>query len=78
MPAPIQTLLSLLEEVKTWLLSGVAILTVIAVLKDFYIYQGGNDREKETAMMGIKKSLKMGVGIFIIIWIATYAIAKFK
>lgn len=78
MPAPIQTLLSLLEEVKNWLLSGVAILTVLAVLKDFYIYQGGNDREKESATMGMKKSLKMGVGIFIVIWIATYAIGKFK
>lgn len=73
----IQTLLQLLAEIKTWLLSGVAIVTVLAVLKDFYNYQGGGSGKKQEAMESLKSHLRMGVGIFIVISLATYAVGKF-
>lgn len=69
-------ILAIFGELKTWLLSGVGIITVVNVIKHGLVYQKGDENEKAGAMRNIKRTLEMGGGIFVAVAFATYVISK--
>lgn len=65
-------------DFKVWMIAILGSLTVAIIIKHGIDYQKGNTAEKQEAAAGIKKTLIMGAGIFILAWLVTYIISKFS
>lgn len=69
---------SILSDVQGWLLLIIGAITTVRIAKEGISYQQGGAREKGDALAGIKSSLYMGGGIFILVWFAGYVITKMQ
>jgi len=72
----LDTITSILNDVKGWFFALIGIVTLVVVVKDAFAYQAGDSAEKQDALRSIKKAIIMGAGIFILSWFATYVITK--
>ena len=72
----LDTITSILNDVKGWFFALIGIVTLVVVVKDAFAYQAGDSAEKQDALRSIKKAIIMGGGIFILSWFATYVITK--
>jgi hypothetical protein len=72
----LDTVTSILNDVKGWFFALIGIVTLVVVVKDAFAYQAGDSAEKQDALRSIKKAIIMGAGIFILSWFATYVINK--
>ncbi|MHB8276170.1 MAG: hypothetical protein ACYDIA_00745 [Candidatus Humimicrobiaceae bacterium] len=72
----LDTITSILNDVKGWFFALIGIVTLVVVVKNAFAYQAGDSAEKQDAMRSIKKAIVMGGGIFILSWFATYVITK--
>ena len=72
----LDTIISILNDVKGWFFALIGIVTLVVVVKNAFAYQAGDSAEKQDAIRSIKKSIIMGGGIFILSWFATYVITK--
>ena len=72
----LDTITSILNDVKGWFFALIGIVTLVVVVKNAFAYQAGDSAEKQDAVRSIKKAIVMGGGIFILSWFATYVITK--
>ena len=72
----LDTITSILNDVKGWFFALIGIVTLVVVVKNAFAYQAGDSAEKQDALRSIKKAIVMGGGIFILSWFATYVITK--
>ena len=68
----LETITSILNDVKGWFFALIGIVTLVVVVKNAFAYQAGDSGEKQDAIRGIRKAIIMGGGIFILSWFATY------
>lgn len=69
---------AILADLQGWILLLVGAITTVRIAKEGISYQQGGVSEKANAMSNIKSTLYMGGGIFLLVWFATYVIAKMK
>jgi len=74
----LSAILSILGDIKGWILTIVGALTAVMVAKYGIDYLQGDEMEKATAKKNVKTTIIWGGGIFMLIWIATYVIEKMK
>jgi len=72
----LDTITSILNDVKGWFFALIGIVTLVVVVKNAFAYQAGDSAEKQDSLRSIKKAIVMGGGIFILSWFATYVITK--
>lgn len=73
----VKELISMLTDVKGWVLAAVGIVTAVVIAIDGLKYQPASSSEKEEIVRSIRKKLIMGGGIFFLVWLAIYITERF-
>lgn len=58
----IDTLTSILNDVKSWFFALIGIVTLMVVVKNGFTYQAGDSAEKQDALRNIKRAFTMATG----------------
>lgn len=77
MDAYLKEFLNILTEFRGYILAAVGAVTAFVVAKDGMGYQAGDADERAQIWKNIKKTLKMGAGIFVLVSIALYVAERF-
>ena len=72
-PVVIQ-IISILNQMKSWLLAIIGIVTVVVVIISVIKYQTGDESEKAGEARKIRNTIIMGAGVFALVWFATWVI----
>jgi hypothetical protein len=67
----------LIEEIQGWLLAIVGGLSIIMIAIYGIRYIAGGVAEKVEAISNIKKTLIMGIGVFVLVWFGAYILNRF-
>jgi len=72
----INTIAEILNEVKVWLYSLIGVVTIVVIIIQAFKYQAGEAVEKQEALKNIRRVVIMSGGVFLLAWLADYAIGK--
>lgn len=75
---PVNIINSIFNDAKGWLTGILLSISVAVIIWQGVQYQKGDDDEKLKAKKNMKRSLELIGGIFILIWLASYAFSKFS
>lgn len=68
----------ILDDAKGWIFAIIGAVTAVIVAKQGIQYQQGGADEKAQATKDIRKTIMMGGGIFMLVWLAGYVIQKMQ
>lgn len=68
---------TVLTDLKGWLLAIDVGIVLVMIVINAIKYKQGNSAEKDAAVGDIKKTIYIGAGVFVLIWLAQYIIGVF-